>query len=122
MRYWRVRLSVLFRVAYASLLPSIVTPSDLADGNAKLTLAEAVARVAGPGLAGGLVQLLSAPFAIIIDSASFVISAVSISAIRADEDVGRRPPSGGVWPEPCEGFSAVLSHALLRPLLVDTKS
>jgi predicted MFS family arabinose efflux permease len=113
-------LSVLFRVAYASLLPSIVRRSDLAEGNARLALAEAVARVAGPGLAGGLVQLLSAPFAIVVDSASFLVSAVSLSAIRADEEIGRRSPSAGAWPEIREGFSAVLGHPLLRPLLVGT--
>lgn len=111
-------LSVLFRVAYASLLPSIVRRSDLADGNAKLALAEAVARVAGPGLAGGLVQLLSAPLAIVIDSASFVVSAVSLSAICAQEEVGHGPSSRGAWPELGEGFRAVLGHPLLRPLLV----
>jgi MFS family permease len=114
-------LSVLFRVAYASILPSVVSRSDLADGNAKLALAEAVARVAGPGLAGGLVQVFTAPFAIIVDSASFVVSAVSLRAMRAREEVRYRTPAGGgAWPELREGFSGVLGHPLLRPLFVGT--
>src|SRR6266849_5441764 len=113
-------LTVLFRVAYGSFLPSVVSRSDLADGNAKLALAEAVARVGGPGLAGGLIQLLTAPLAILVDCASFVVSAVSLGAIRAREDVA--PVSGprGVWPELRAGFSRVFGHVLLRPLFVGT--
>jgi len=41
--------NALFAVAYGSFLPSVVSRADLAEGNAKLALAEAVARVAGPG-------------------------------------------------------------------------
>ncbi|MEA2732555.1 MAG: hypothetical protein QOF70_7030 [Acetobacteraceae bacterium] len=109
-------MTVIFRVAYGSLLPSVVSRSELADGNAKLALAEAVARVAGPGLAGGLVQLLTAPIAILVDCASFLVSAVSLGAIRAREEVTPRPPAGGIVPQLREGFGAVLDQPLLRPL------
>ncbi|MDT5118517.1 MAG: hypothetical protein QOE30_4256, partial [Mycobacterium sp.] len=109
-------MTVIFRVAYGSLLPSVVSRSELADGNAKLALAEAVARVAGPGLAGGLVQLLTAPIAILVDCASFLVSAVSLGAIRAREEVTPRPPAGGIVPQLREGFGAVLGQPLLRPL------
>jgi hypothetical protein len=113
-------LTVLFRVAYGSFLPSVVSRSDLADGNAKLALAEAVARVGGPGLAGGLIQLLTAPLAILVDCASFLVSAVSLGAIRAREDVAPVSGQRGVWPELRAGFGGVFSHVLLRPLFVGT--
>jgi len=113
-------MSALFRVAYGSLLPSVVRRSDLADGNAKLALAEAVARVAGPGLAGGLVQLLTAPLAILVDCASFVVSAVSLSAMHSGEEVTHSPSAGGTWSQLRAGFGGVLGHALLRPLFFGT--
>jgi predicted MFS family arabinose efflux permease len=112
-------LSAVFRVAYGSLLPSVVSRSDLADGNAKLALAEAVARVAGPGLAGELVQVLTAPYAILVDCASFVVSAVSLAAIQAREEV--HPLSQrGASQQLREGFVGVLGHTLLRPLFFGT--
>jgi MFS transporter len=79
-------LSVLFRVAYGSYLPTVVPREDLGEGNARLALAEAIARVGGPAIAGTLVQLLSAPTAILVDSASFLVSAASLRAIRAREE------------------------------------
>src|ERR1700736_6512968 len=96
-------LTVLFRVSYDLFPSSVVSRSDLADGNAKLALAEAVARVAGPGLAGTLVQLLTAPLAILADSASFVVSALSFGAIRAREELTPTPSARGVLPELREG-------------------
>jgi MFS family permease len=113
-------MSALFRVAYGSLLPSVVRRSDLGEGNAKLALAEAVARVGGPGLAGALVQLLTAPMAIVVDCASFVVSAASLGAIRAREEVSPVPRAGGGWAQLRDGFDGVLGHALLRPLFVGT--
>ncbi|MDQ6669605.1 MAG: MFS transporter [Chloroflexota bacterium] len=113
-------LTVLFRVAYSSFLPSVVSRSDLADGNAKLALAEAVARVGGPGLAGGLIQLLAAPLAILVDCASFLVSAASLGAIRARENVAPVAGPRGVWAEVPAGFGGVFGQVLLRPLFVGT--
>jgi MFS family permease len=113
-------LSVAFRVAYGSYLPSVVSREDLADGNAKLALAEAIARVGGPGLAGALVQLLSAPIAILVDSASFLVSVASLRAIRAREDSPRTTEGGGAWRELREGLHAVFGQHLLRPLFFGT--
>jgi predicted MFS family arabinose efflux permease len=111
-------LTALFRVAYGSFLPSIVSRADLAEGNARLALAEAVARVVGPGLAGGLVQLLTAPLAILVDSASFLISAVALGAIHVHEESSRPPRARGLGPQIRDGFAAVFEHPLLRPLFV----
>jgi MFS family permease len=113
-------LSVLFRVAYGSYLPSIVSKDDRAEGNARLALAEAIARVAGPGLGGALVQLLTAPLAILFDSATFVVSAVSLAAIGASEERSQQTLRGGTWTRLREGFDAVFRQYLLRPLFVGT--
>lgn len=67
-------LTVLFDVAYQSYLPSLVGRERLVEGNAKLTGSAQVAQVAGPSLAGGLVQALGGAYAIGVDALSFLIS------------------------------------------------
>ena len=71
-------LTVFFDVAYLSYVPILVGRDELIDANARLGLGASCARVAGPGLAGLLVQLLGAARAIAADSGSFVASALSL--------------------------------------------
>jgi predicted MFS family arabinose efflux permease len=45
----------------------------------------ATAQIAGPSIAGVLVQAITAPFAILVDAASFLVSAFALRSIRAPE-------------------------------------
>ena len=83
-------LSLFFDVAHVSLLPSLVQRKDLIDGNSKLELSRAGARIAGPGVAGLLIQVVTAPFAIIVDVLSFLGSALFLSLIRTPEPTSPR--------------------------------
>lgn len=78
-------LDIAFNVAYRAYLPSLVGRGDLVDANSKLSASYAVAEVGGFGLAGWLVQWLTAPFAILIDAISFLVSAFAIAIIRTPE-------------------------------------
>jgi MFS family permease len=78
-------LTVFFDVAYQSLLPLVVRTDQLLEANSKLQVSDSVTQVAGPGVGGGLVQLLGAPVAIAADAVSFVISAVSLVLVQARE-------------------------------------
>ncbi|MDQ6669418.1 MAG: MFS transporter [Chloroflexota bacterium] len=114
-------LNVFFDVAYGSFLPSLVRREVLAEGNAKLALSAEIARVSGPGLAGLLVQLLTAPIAIIVDAASFLVSAVALVRIRPSEaPVVPSPQRRGVWAEMMEGLQLIVGHPILRPLIGST--
>ncbi len=77
--------SVLFEIAQQSYFPTLVTRERLVEGNSKLSASLTVANVAAPGLAGGIVQLLTAPLAILFDAVSFLISAACLGAIRTAE-------------------------------------
>lgn len=77
--------SVLFEIAQQSYLPTLVTRVRLVEGNSKLSASLTVANVAAPGLAGGFIQLLTAPLALLFDAVSFLISAACLSAIRTPE-------------------------------------
>lgn len=110
-------LTVLFDVAYQSYLPSLVGRQAIIDGNAKLEASRAVSQVAGPSVGGVLVQLLTAPFAIAANAATYVVSVVTLVAIRSQESppemlAGRQR----VGPMIREGLAWVLGHPLLRAI------
>ncbi len=75
--------TVLFQVAYQSYLPVLIDHADLPEGNAKLQGSQAAAGILGPGLGGLLAQALRAPFALVVDAASYLVSAVALRAIAA---------------------------------------
>jgi MFS family permease len=77
--------ALFFRLAYTSYLPTLVPPEQLVDGNSKLMSSFAAAQIGGPSLAGLLVQAITAPFAIVVDAVSFVVSAVALASIRKPE-------------------------------------
>lgn len=80
-------LSVVFDVACSAYLPTVVPADGLVGANARLSASASVAEIAGFGIAGWLVQWLTAPIAIAVDGLSFVVSAASLWAIREPEAV-----------------------------------
>lgn len=112
-------LNVLFEVAYRSYLPSLVRREQLVEGNSKLEATNSIAEVAGLGLAGVLVQLLTAPIAILVDALSFFISAGSLALIRRREPRPRPvhgEPPGKVLHEIAHGLRLVWRDRVLRAL------
>ena len=69
-------LTVFFDVAYQSYLPSLVERDQLVEGNSKLEITRSAAQILGPGVAGVLIGLLRAPFAMVIDSISYFLVGV----------------------------------------------
>lgn len=78
-------LTVFFDVAYQSYLPSLVGREKLVEGNSKLEVSRAMSEIAGPGVAGVLVQIFTAPMAIVLDAVSFLVSALFVWRIRSPE-------------------------------------
>lgn len=115
-------LTVYFDVAYQSYLPSLVGRERLVEGNAKLTGSSQVARVAGPSLAGTLVQAVGGPYAVAVDAASFLASAAGVGAIRAPEAAPLVPEGGHrrLYVDIGEGLRFVLGHPLLRAIAATT--
>ena len=74
---------VLFTAAYQPFFVSLVTPERYVDANSKLSLSRSASELAGPPIGGVLVQILSAPGAILVDVVSFLASAVLLGRIRA---------------------------------------
>ncbi|HEX4060257.1 MAG TPA: MFS transporter [Streptosporangiaceae bacterium] len=120
-------LTVIFEVAYRAYLPDLVGTEGLLSGNSRLQGTASVAQVGGPGLSGVLVSLLGAPFALLADAGSFVVSWASLLTIRAREPAPRREhrpgESGGggaqtglrgVFAEMRFGLRFIWRHPVLR--------
>ena len=72
--------SILFDVALQSSLPEVT--DSLGSLNARLGVVGAVAQLGGPSLASVAIALLTAPFALLSDAASFLISALTLAPLR----------------------------------------
>ena len=77
--------SVFFFVSYATLFVSLVPRKRYVEANSLLNGTRAASFVAGVSLGGLLVQILTAPVALVADSASFVYSALALSRIKPVE-------------------------------------
>jgi MFS family permease len=78
-------MTVFFFVAYSSLFVALVERDDYVEGNSLLAGSRAFSFVAGPSVGGILVQLLKAPYALLVDSISFLFSAGFLSSIDPTE-------------------------------------
>src|SRR5919112_3251313 len=108
-------LGVFFEVAHYAYVPSLVGREFVVEGNSKLQISYSAAEAGGPGVAGLLVQFISAPGAIAIDAVSFLVSAVLIRRIESSEPPIDTQPSRGVRHDVEAGLQALLGHQLLRP-------
>jgi len=111
-------VSVIDAVAYQAFMPSLLRRENLVEGNSKLEVSNSVASIAGPSMAGFLVQLVTAPIAIAIDAASFVVSAVFLVFIRTTEP----PPipqdqRRNTFRQIGEGLRAVVRHPLIASVM-----
>jgi MFS family permease len=112
-------LTVFFDVAYQSYLPSLVERDQLEEGNSKLEISRSGAQLAGPAFAGALVDLITAPVAILADAVSFLGSAAWLSRIKSEERLeARGAERARLATEIVEGLRFVLGNRYLRPSMV----
>ncbi len=112
-------LAVVFILAYRAYLPTLVTSDALLVANSRLQTTESLADVAGPSLAGLLIQVMTAPFALIADGLSFLVSAWSVAAIRAAEPavVPDKPAQAGLVKGVFVDIWAGLTFTVRQPVL-----
>ncbi len=109
-------LTVLFDVAYQSYLPSLVERDQVLEGNSKLALSSSIAEIAGPGLTGILVQMFTAPMAILLDALSFLASALTVWLVRKPEPQVVPNPGSHVSEELIAGMRAIAESPIRRAI------
>ena len=105
--------AVFYDLSYSSYFTATVPREQVLAANGRLSTSRALAYVVGPSLAGVLVQIFTAPFAILVDAVSFVASALFLRGARVQEPVHE---TRGVSPvrRLKEGVGILTRHPLLR--------
>ena len=107
---------VFFAVSYNTLFVSMVSAEQYVQGNALLNGSRAVAGVGGQSLGGVVVALLTAPFALLVNAASFLVSAFFLCRIRPVEPEPEQVERGHVM----AGLRFIAGSPVLRALLAAT--
>lgn len=96
-------------------LTFLVGRDGLVQARAKFGTTDSASRLLGPGLAGVLVQLLGAPFAVLVNVSAFIVSLWNLTHIRAKEPA---PLFDNVHPLRAiiDGLRFIWQHPLLRML------
>jgi MFS family permease len=105
--------AVFFDLSYSSFFTATVPREQVLAANGRLSTSRAVAYVAGPSLAGVLVQVLTAPLAILADAVSFVASALFLRGARVDEPFHESRGVSALL-RTKEGIRILMHHPLLR--------
>ncbi|MER5969753.1 MFS transporter [Streptomyces sp. NPDC002055] len=112
--------TVFFDVAHQSYLPRLLPQEQLVAGNGALETVRSSAQIAGPGLGGGLVQLVGAHLAIVADAVGYAVSALFLLGIRRPEPAPEPAPDASLRREIGEGLRFVLGRPLLRVIAATT--
>ncbi|MCX4825631.1 MFS transporter [Streptomyces sp. NBC_01142] len=112
--------TVFFDVAHQSFLPQLLPKEHLVSGNGALETVRSSAQVAGPGVGGGLVQLLGAHLAIVADAVGYALSALFLLGIRQPESRPEPVPGTSLRQDIGEGLRFVFGQPLLRVIAAAT--
>jgi hypothetical protein len=108
-------LTICADTATPAYIPAVVDDEELASAFSASGVIESGAEVLGPGLAGVLIQIVSAPIALLLDAASYLISGLLLASIRVPEQTAE-DTSANVISELRAGMHAVLSEPTLRAI------
>ena len=112
--------SVAHQLADHVFVADLVGRERVLEANGKREAADAVAEISGPALGGALVAWLTAPIAIAIDAATFVMSALLIARIHKRETVASAGASASFVDDIRTGIRVVWRNAAVRALFLAT--
>jgi len=110
-------LSVIGWPAYQVFMTERVGRENLVEANAKIGVCDSAAQLIGPGIAGALIQWLTAPIAILVDSISFFFSAWMLRGIPPRESDVPKAVARSVKTEIREGLMVIWHNPTLRALV-----
>lgn len=111
---------LISRLARASFIPSILPTTDFLDGNTKLHGSLSISNVAGPAIAGSILQVVAAPIALIIDAISFLVSAIFINSLDVEDKITKDVKKNNFWKDLWEGISFLFANKAFRIMTVSS--
>nr|BFF09779.1 MFS transporter [Microbacterium flavescens] len=112
--------TVFFDVSYQSIVPSLVRPNQIAEANGKLQSTYELANIAGPGVGGWLIGVITAPLAVLATAGTYVVSALALMLTRDREEAHDPAQRGPILHEIWEGLRFVFTEKLLRRIVATT--
>ena len=110
-------LALMSDAAYQSFLPQFVSRPLLTRANARLQQSDTVAQTTGSAVAGGLVALVTAPFALLVGAITHFFSGAVLLSLK--HATANKPPvhmDGSLRRKIGEGLRWVYGHPRLGPL------
>ena len=106
-------LTVFFDLSSASFFVALVHRSQYVDANSKFSTTRSLSYIAGPSTAGFLVQVFTAPVALLADAFSFLVSAIALRGVHVQEpEIDRNGTSAR--DDLAEGFRYLAHEPVLR--------
>ena len=111
--------------AYQVFMAERVGRDNLVEANSRIALSDSASQLIGPGLAGALIHALTAPFAILLDAASFFVSAIMLRGIKphpSDVPQAREKSESwqhawrSIWADIKEGLALIWHTPVLRSI------
>lgn len=109
--------STLFRSAWQPFFVALVPRSRYVEANSLFSATRSGSFIAGPALGGGLVQLLSAPYALVVDGLSFLASASLLRTADVPDRVPAPDDGSSVHRRVVDGMRHVWHDPFLAPML-----
>lgn len=110
-------LAVAFDLSYPTLFVSVTPRERFVEGNSLVHGSRSFSLVAGPSLGGFLVQLFSAPFALLADAVSFLVSAVFLGRVRGPEPPVEEVEGSALRERVMTGLRFIGGNEIFRPSL-----
>ena len=108
---------VLYQTSYPSFFVALVRRDQFVEANSLLSGTRSASFVAGPAVAGGLIQAVTAPVAMLVDAVTFAVSALLIGRVRVPDLPVDTSNEAGLLRRSREGMGLVLRDPYLRASL-----
>ena len=112
--------TVFFDVAYQSFIPILLPKDKIGPANAALETTVQVSSIGGPAVVGILLTLVKAPALMVIDSLSFLFSALALSRAKDAEQVAPKADRRPIRVEIAEGLRFVVAQPTIRIIALTT--
>jgi len=107
-------LFVFFNVAEIASLSRLVGPEQLPGAVARQQTTWGISALIGPAAAGALYQAVSSALPFLVDACSYLLSALSLTAMRTKFQADRTAPTGTLWSDMRDALLWVWRQPLLR--------
>ena len=107
-------VAVFFDLAWLTMVSAVARREQLVEANSLLNASRSVSAVGGPAIGGALIEILTAPVALLADALSYLASALFIARVRVPDQAVEHEP-GTIREQLVEGMSFLVRDPIMRP-------